>query len=80
MVVYTYRYMWKLLGSSDINFKIVTDTDTGHSAFIDQIKGLNNLESAAREYLHEYDTTKIAVVDTFFYPKNLKAEKASEVK
>ena len=61
VVVYTRRYMWKLKNSDSVNFKIFSDTEVGHAAFIKQLKLLPDLEKASYEYLHEYDVSKIGV-------------------
>lgn len=65
-VVFSYRYMWKLKDNSSINFKIVTDTSDGLKFFEDSLKSLDNLESVAKEYLHEYDCSKIGVFESVY--------------
>lgn len=66
MIVFTYRYMWKNKGSSQICFKIVSDIDSGLKSFEEQLLALDNLESCAKEYLHEYDCSKVGVFEKIF--------------
>lgn len=66
IVVYTYRYMWKLKGSENVNFKIVSDTVAGLEAFEVELLKLDNLESAGKEYLHEYDVSCVGRFDSIF--------------
>lgn len=60
-VVYTYRYMWKCLGNDSIKFKIVTDTLEGILEFEKCLLCLENLDTCGKEYLHEYDCSKIGL-------------------
>lgn len=62
-VVYSYRYMWKNKDSESINFKIVSDVLAGLASFEEQLKSFPDVESIAREYLHEYDCSKIGVFE-----------------
>lgn len=64
MIVYTYRYVWKIEGSSTLNFKIVSDIDEGFKLFEKELLSLPGIERCAKEYLHEYDCTKIGKFDT----------------
>lgn len=68
--VTTYRYMWKVAGQDTINFKIVSDIDEGHSVFIENLKKIPDLESAGKEYLHEYNPTKIGLFESIVSPEN----------
>lgn len=63
MSIFTYRYMWKLSGSDQINLKIVTDTVSGLESFEKALLELPNLDSACKEYLQEYDCLKFCKVD-----------------
>lgn len=64
MKVYTYRYMWKNVGSDSVNFKIVSDTEAGLKLFQDELLKLPDIESAGYEYLHEYDCSRIGFFET----------------
>lgn len=64
MKVYTYRYMWKIKGSSQVNFKIVSDIEDGLKEFENSLLSVENVEKVAREYLHEYDCSLIGKFDT----------------
>lgn len=61
--VYCYRYMWKLNDSDKICFKIVTDIEEGLSSFEQSLLSLDNVVNIAREYLHQYDISKIGVFE-----------------
>lgn len=61
VLVFSYRYIWKIKGSSNLNFKIVTDTLEGLLDFEKKLLSLEDIESAGKEYLHEYDCSKIGV-------------------
>lgn len=64
--VYSFRYMWKLVGSDTINFKIITDVKHGLILFEKSILALDNLESFGKEYLHEYDCTQVGKFVSIF--------------
>lgn len=75
--VYSYRFMWRLKGSDNINFKIITDTKAGIADFEDKIKQLPELHSAAKEYINEYDIELICKADTFYHIPEVKNEKSA---
>lgn len=64
MKVFTYRYMWKLKDSASVNFKIVSDVESGLIEFEKALLSLENVEKVAKEYLHEYDCTLIGKFET----------------
>lgn len=66
MKVYTYRYLWKMKDSSQVNFKIVSDVKDGLKAFEDALFKLEGLEKASKEYLHEYDCALIGKFESIF--------------
>lgn len=66
MKVICYRYMWQLKGSDQINFKIVTDVESGLKAFEQSLLALEGLERCAKEYLHEYDCSSIGKFESIF--------------
>lgn len=59
MKVFTYRYLWQVDGSSQVNFKIVSDVPDGLLSFEKQLLSLPDIVKCAKEYLHEYDCTLI---------------------
>lgn len=61
--VFCYRYMWQVEGNESVNFKIVTDTSEGLSLFEDNLKKLDSVKNIAKEYLHEYDCSKIGLFE-----------------
>lgn len=65
-ILYTYRYMWKIKSSESINFKIVTDTEDGLMLFEEALLKLDGIVSCAKEYLHEYDCSKLGVFEKIF--------------
>lgn len=65
-IVYTYRYSWILEGSESINFKIVSDVEEGLLSFEKALFKLPNLCSVGKEYLHEYDSSKIGFFEKIF--------------
>lgn len=71
MKIFTYRYVWRLKGSETLNFKIVTDTEKGLLEFEDKLFSIPEIESCGKEYLHEYEVSKIGV---FVSLKNLEKE------
>lgn len=66
VIIFSYRYMWRFTGSENIQFKIVTDTIQGLEKFEDELFKLDNLESVGKEYLHEYDCSKIGLFEKIF--------------
>lgn len=65
--IYTYRYMWKYVDSDKINIKIVSDVLSGLEAFEKALLSselVPSVELLGREYLHEYDVSKIGVFET----------------
>lgn len=64
MKVFTYRYLWKLKDINQINFKIVSDVESGLLEFEKALLALDNIEKVAKEYLHEYDCSLIGKIDT----------------
>lgn len=64
ILVFTYRYMWRVTGSDNLNFKIVTDTIEGLKVFEANLLAVEGLEVCGKEYLHEYDCSKIGVFET----------------
>lgn len=70
-IVYTYRYMWRVKDSSQVNFKIVSDVRPGLDEFEKHLLALPGLESAGREYLHEYDCSLIGSFDKLFNEKEV---------
>lgn len=69
-IVITYRYMWRYVGSDSINFKIVSDTPEGHVQFqkliIEELSTHGDLLSVVREYLHEYDCSKVGLISNLY--------------
>lgn len=64
MVVYCYRYMWTVGNSRNVNFRIVTDVPEGLSQFEKNlISQVPNLSTFGREYLCEYDSSKLVHVE-----------------
>lgn len=64
MRIYTFRYMWRLKDSDQINFKIITDTLEGLNQFEDVLKKQEDILLAGKEYLHEIDVTRITQIIT----------------
>lgn len=64
MKVFTYRYMWMIKGNPNVNFKIVSDIETGLVEFEKALLALEGVEKVAKEYLHEYDSTLIGKFET----------------
>lgn len=75
MKIYTYRFMWRLSGSDNICFKIVTDTSEGLKQFEDSLLKLENIELAGKEYLHEYDCSKLGLFESIFKKEEIIDEK-----
>lgn len=75
MIVYTYRYMWRLKDSATdlehrgkICFKIVSDVLEGLKSFEDSLISScgDDLFSFGKEYLHEYDVSKVGVFESLY--------------
>lgn len=64
MKVFTYRYLWQLKDSSQVNFKIVSDVPEGLLNFEKQLLVLPGIVKCAKEYLHEYDCSLIGKFDS----------------
>lgn len=64
--LYCVRVMFKFVDKDFINFKIITDTDPGIRQFVDSLKKLDNIDSIAYEYLHEYDTSRLGILNEIF--------------
>lgn len=62
MHIYTFRYMWRLKDSNQINFKIITDTLEGLEHFEDTLKKHEDIILAGKEYLHEIDVSRITQI------------------
>lgn len=63
VIIYTYRYMWRLKDSDSVCVKIVSDVLQGLSEFENQLLALDGLESACKEYVHEYSCELLGKVD-----------------
>lgn len=68
-VLYTYRYMWRVKNApkgqeARVNFRLVTDTLAGHSAFIERVKQDEAVLDCCREYVCEYDAARVGVVES----------------
>lgn len=61
--IYTYRYMWRVVGSDSVYFKVVTDTVEGLEQFENVLKSTVGILSIAREYLHEIDCSRMGVFE-----------------
>ncbi|UPW40992.1 hypothetical protein [Sigmofec virus UA08Rod_5838] len=68
--IFTIRYMWKVNGNEQINFKIVSDVEEGHQYFVEQLLKIENLESACSEYLSEIDCSRLCLVSTIKAKEN----------
>lgn len=66
MIVFTYRYLWQVKGSDQINFKIVSDVPDGLKSFEDALLAIPGLVKCAKEYLHEYDCSLVGLFETLF--------------
>lgn len=66
VVVYTYRYMWKCEGSDNVNFKIVSEPLEGIEEFEKALLNVEGIVRVSREYLHEYDVSKLGVFEKIF--------------
>lgn len=64
-VIYTYKYLWTVKGDkTKVNIKIVSDVMQGHVVFVDSLKkNVADLDNLGREYLHEYDCSKIGIFE-----------------
>lgn len=58
----TYRYLIKEKNDNQIKVKIVTETDEGHRLFVESVIQQLKPERFAREYVCEYDCSKIMLV------------------
>ncbi|WGL31084.1 hypothetical protein [Dipodfec virus UOA04_Rod_708] len=78
MKITSYRYMWLTKGDkSHCCFKILTDCDEAHSQFIDQLNELKDkgeIEKISREYLCEYDCSKLCILEDLDELKEVKDE------
>lgn len=65
IIVYTFRYIWKenMEENTPISVKIVTGTMEEHEKIVENINKDNGIESCVREYVNEYDLTKLAYVE-----------------
>lgn len=61
--IYTYRYMWRIVGSDSVYFKVVTDTPEGIDQFEAALKSTAGILSIAREYLHEIDCSRLGIFE-----------------
>ncbi|UPW41999.1 hypothetical protein [Dipodfec virus RodF1_43] len=67
IVLYCYRYVWKEKGQETLNFRIVTDTEDGLQKFADQIiQEFGDLERLGREYVCEYDVSKLCLLEPLY--------------
>lgn len=71
--VFCYRYMWQVDGNDSVNFKIVTDTADGLNLFESNLKKVDGIKNIAKEYLHEYDCSRIGVFETVLKEENSNA-------
>lgn len=65
-VIFTYRYFWKFIDSSEFCVKIVSDTAEGVAEFETRLLSLPNLDRVGREYLHEFDVSKMTRLETIY--------------
>ncbi|WGL31130.1 hypothetical protein [Dipodfec virus UOA04_Rod_736] len=63
-----YRYVWRIVGSDNLYFKIITGTPEDFSLFEESLLQSPDIVvvSVAREYLHEYDLSKISVLESIY--------------
>lgn len=66
MKLFTFRYMWRVEGDNHLQFKMVTDTASGLEQFEKSLLELPGLTLAGREYLNEFDVSRIAVLEKFY--------------
>lgn len=59
IMLFQVRVMFKFMDKDTINFKIVTDTESGIKSFVDNLKQVKDIERIAVEYLCEYDCSKL---------------------
>lgn len=64
MHIFTFRYMWRVKDSQQINFKIVTDTFEGLKQFEEHLSKQEDIVLAGKEYLHEIDVSRITQIIT----------------
>lgn len=66
--IYSYRYMWVIKGETKKCFvKILTDTVQGLKDFENAVKKeYPDLASLGREYICEYDCSKLGVFEDLF--------------
>ena len=67
IVLYTFKYLWTLSGEDNkgkVNFKVVTDTLSGLIEFEKEVLKMPNLERFGREYIQEYDCSRICKFDS----------------
>ncbi|UPW41137.1 hypothetical protein [Sigmofec virus UA08Rod_5397] len=65
----TYRYFIRLKGEKDNEpdksvFRVLTELPEGHQKFIEEVKHLYNLLAFGREYVCEYDSSKVGFFET----------------
>lgn len=68
--VYSYRYMWQLKDSSDVCFKIVTDTEKGLSEFEDHLLAVPGLERCCKEYISQVDCSLMGIFTSLLNDNN----------
>lgn len=62
--VFAFRYLWTAEDKPDsICMKMVTDTEKGLEEFETALKALPGIKKIAKEYLHEYDCSRVGVID-----------------
>lgn len=66
MKIYSYRYLWRIGDDNKINFKIITDTETGLKQFEDALLKMEGISLACKEYLYELDVDKITRVEKIY--------------
>lgn len=61
--IYTYRYMWKVKNSEQVQLKYISDVKPVHDSFRKALQSDDNVVSALCEYIGEVDPLVVAYTD-----------------
>lgn len=73
--VYTYRYMWKVKDSEQVQLKYISDVKAAHDLFRKALQSDDNVVSALCEYIGEVDPMVVAYTDVIKQEVKIENEK-----
>ncbi|QXN75169.1 hypothetical protein [Microvirus mar34] len=70
MKLITYKYFWTTDDSTSIQLRILTDTEEGHTKFVNSVKQISGLTRFAREYVSEITLDLFTGIETLYIKEN----------